>query len=163
MPELDALYSSPLGRARDTAVIVGTANGWLVETVDAVQEIGFGAWENLTRDEIRAIDPAGLDAIDTGRDVRRGGTGETYEEVQLRMANAVERLAQRHPDQSIGIVSHGGAMRAFGTTVLGLDFASRHRLPVAGNTSIAHFVWSHRGPALASWNLTPHLDDRWAG
>jgi broad specificity phosphatase PhoE len=163
MPELDALYSSPLGRARDTAVILGTANGWVVETVDAVQEIGFGAWENRTRDEIRAIDAAGLDAIDAGRDVRRGGTGETYTEVQARMAHAIEQLASRHPDQSIGIVSHGGAMRAYGTTVLGLDFATRHRLPVAGNTSIAHFVRSDRGPALASWNLTPHLNDRWAG
>jgi probable phosphoglycerate mutase len=163
MPELDALYSSPLGRARDTAVILGTANGWLVETVDTVKEIGFGAWENLTRDEIRAIDPAGLDAIDAGRDLRRGGSGETYGDVQRRMANAVERLAQRHPDQSIGIVSHGGAMRAFATTVLGLDFMTRHRLPVAGNTSLSHFVWGERGPALASWNLAPHLDDRWAG
>ncbi len=163
MPDLDALYSSPLARARDTAVIVGTANGWVVETVDAVQEIGFGAWENLTRDEIRAIDPAGFEAITAGRDVRRGGTGETYDEVRSRMSNAIEKLALRHPSQSIGIVSHGGAMRALGTTVLGLDFATRHRLPVAGNTSIAHLVWGERGPAVASWNLTPHLDDRWAG
>lgn len=163
MPELDALYSSPLGRARDTAVILGTANGWVVETVDAVQEIGFGSWENRTRDEIRAVDPDGLASIEAGRDVRRGGTGETYAEVQARMADAAEKLAMRHPDQSVGIVSHGGAIRALGTTVLGLDFATRHRLPVAGNTSMAHIVWSDRGPAVASWNVTPHLDDRWTG
>lgn len=163
MPEVDALYSSPLGRARDTAVILATANGWVVETVDAVKEIGFGAWENRTREEIQAVDPAGLEAIDGGRDVRRGGTGETFDEVQARMSNAVEKLALRHPNQSIGIVSHGGAMRAFGTSVLGLEFATRHRLPVAANTSLAHFVWGERGPALASWNLAPHLDDRWAG
>jgi probable phosphoglycerate mutase len=157
LPDLDALYSSPLGRARDTAVILATTNGWVVETVDAVKEIGFGSWENRSRDEIGAMDPDGLAAIDRGEDSRRGGTGETYGEVRSRMVDAVEKLAARHPGGSIGIVSHGGAMRAFGTVVLGLDFATRHRLPVAGNTSIAHFVYGRRGPALAGWNLTPHL------
>jgi broad specificity phosphatase PhoE len=157
LPDLDALYTSPLGRARDTAVILATTNGWVLETVDAVKEIGFGAWENRTRQEIAAMDPAGLAAIDRGEDVRRGGTGETYAEVRERMTDAIGKLAARHPGGSIGIVSHGGAMRAFGTVVLGLDFATRHRLPVAGNTSIAHFVYGRRGPALAGWNLAPHM------
>jgi probable phosphoglycerate mutase len=163
VPELDALYSSPLGRARDTAVIVGSSNGWFVETVDAVQEIGFGAWENRTREEIAALDPAGLAAIDQGRDVRRGGTGETYDEVRDRMADAVGKLAARHTGQSIGIVSHGGAIRALGTQVLGLDFSTRHRLPVVGNTAMAHLVYGRRGPALASWNLRPHLGSNGPG
>ena len=54
-------------------------------------------------------------------------------------------------------------MRALGTVVLGLDFATRHRLPVAGNTSIAHLVYGRRGPALAGWNLAPHLSRRATG
>ena len=163
LPELDALYSSPLGRARDTAVILATTNGWFVETVDAVQEIAFGDWENRTRDEIKMIDPKGFAAIERGQDVRRGGSGETYDEVRTRMAAAIETLAVRHRGQSIGVVSHGGAMRALGTVVLGLDFATRHRLPVASNTSMAHLVYGERGPALAAWNLTPHLNSGRAG
>ena len=157
-PNSTRSYSSPLARARDTAVILGTTNGWLVETVDAVQEIAFGDWENHTRDEIAALDPVAFAALERGEDVRRGRSGETFAEVRTRMAAAVETLAARHPGQSIGVVSHGGAMRALGTVVLGLDFNTRHRLPVASNTSMAHLVYGERGPALASWNLTPHLN-----
>jgi len=158
MPDLDALYSSPLGRARDTAVILGTSNGWLVETIDAVQEIGFGDWENMTRQEIEAIDPETFAALDGGEDRRRGRTGETYEEVRNRMSVAMSAIAARHPGQSVGVVSHGGATRALGTSVLGLDFSTRHRLPVARNTAYAHLVYGERGPALAQWNVAPHLD-----
>ncbi len=156
MPELDALYSSPLGRARDTAVILGSSNGWFVETVDGLEEIGFGEWENLTREEIGARDAELLTAIDGGQDVRRGRTGETYGEVRDRMTATVGALAARHRGQTIGVVSHGGAMRALGTVILGLDFSTRQRLPVAGNTSLAHLVYGERGPALAAWNLAPH-------
>ena len=163
MPELDAMYSSPLARARDTAVILATSNGWVVETVDAVKEIGFGAWESLTREEIGKMDPEGLAAIDRGVDVRRGGTGEMYEEARSRMCDAVGRLATRHRGQSIGVVSHGGVMRALGTDVVGLSFAERHRLPVSTNTSMAHIVYGERGPALAAWNLAPHLNSSRTG
>lgn len=162
-PDVDALYTSPLGRARDTAVILAATNGHVIETVDGVKEIGFGTWENRTRAEIARIDPAGLRSIDQGVDVRRGGYGETYDEVCRRMSDSVTRLAARHAGRAVSIVSHGGAIRALGTHVLGIDFADRSRLAVPANTAMSRFVYGERGSALASWNVAPHLERTEAG
>jgi broad specificity phosphatase PhoE len=153
----DALYTSPLERARETAALINGGGDLAIEEIESLQEIGFGTWENLTYDEIMAIDPGGLTAMLDGQDLRRGGTGETLAEVRDRMTGTLRDLADRHRAGTIGVVSHGGATRAFATGILGIDVAHRHRLPVMDNTGIAHFVFGERGLAIGAWNLTPHL------
>jgi broad specificity phosphatase PhoE len=75
------------------------------------------------------------------------------------MERAVGGLASRHEGKTIGVVSHGAATRAYATGVLGLDFSQRLRLGLLHNTAMARVVYGPRGPAMASWNLTPHLRD----
>ena len=154
---LDAVYSSPLGRARATALQLVTEADEL-RIVDDVQELDFGAWQNMRSVDIAAQFPDEWDLLrNQNRDIPRGGTGETFADVQKRVAVAVDHIAHGHVGESVAVVSHGGASRAFALGVLGQGYAERRRLALLGNTAYARFIYTPRGPQLASWNSAPHL------
>ena len=156
-PSVDALYSSSLTRAVDTARFVADGHRIELRELPDLQEISFGRWERMTRAEVESADPSAWAELVSGIDVARGGTGETFGQVQQRMHDAIGAMADHHSGKKIGVISHGGATRAFAARVLGLDFAGRQALGLLDNTAMARVVYSSRGPALASWNLTPHL------
>jgi probable phosphoglycerate mutase len=110
--KLEAIYSSDLSRARETAEIVGARVG-LPVTLDAdLREKDWGTWEGLTpveRDHVEFV-------------------GESTEAHQERTLRALRRIADRHPGEGrVLVVTHGGSMRRVQTAALGLA------LPVVEN------------------------------
>jgi broad specificity phosphatase PhoE len=97
----DAVYSSDLRRARETAEIVAAPHGIEVVVDPALREIDVGSWSGLTRTEISERFPDG-----------RRPDGETHEQHAARVRAAVSRLARSHPDGRILLVSHGGTIRS---------------------------------------------------
>jgi probable phosphoglycerate mutase len=95
----DAIASSPLSRAAETARIIASEVGVPeVEIVDALVERNYGEAEGLTGPEI---------------DERFGGVvraRETRQEVLERVRPALLALAGRHPDQRVLVVTHGGVI-----------------------------------------------------
>ena len=85
--ELDAVYSSPLRRARDTARIVADAAD-VPEVVDlpGLVNLDYGQWEGLTAEESAALHPGGTVAAVTHAAVVR---------LALVMAGAAERSTWR--------------------------------------------------------------------
>ena len=159
LPPVDALYSSPLSRAADTARAIADRQGSDVHVVNDLKEIGFGAWEGMTRAEIAVACPDEFAAFNNGgADAVRGGSGETFAGVRRRMANAVGSIVANHAGQEIGVVSHGGATRAYVTEILGIPYENRQRLGLLTNTGFARIAFIGRGPTLVSWNLAPHLE-----
>lgn len=156
-PAVDALYSSPLGRALDTARPIAGRLDLDIATVDDLAEMAFGRWENLTADEIKRAFPDEWERVDRGDDVPRGGHGETYAGAGLRLAAAIGAIAERHQGRTAGAVTHGGVSRAFVTHILGTSFADRHRLHLLNNTAMARMVITGDRPVLADYNVAPHL------
>jgi broad specificity phosphatase PhoE len=101
---LDAVYSSDLVRAHETARIVAEPRGLDVTALPDLREKNFGTWEGLTDDEILVRFP----------DARHGpwGDGETTEDVARRVVAALLRIAESHPGGQVLVVSHGGPLRA---------------------------------------------------
>lgn len=97
----DAVYSSDLQRARETAEIAAAPHGVPVVTDPGLREIDIGSWSGLTRAEIEERFPDG----------ERPG-GETREQHASRVLEAVERIARENPGRRILLVTHGGTMRA---------------------------------------------------
>ena len=99
----DAVVSSPLSRARETANIIAVVLG-LDEptTMDAIVERNYGAAEGLNWGEVERDFPRGTDV--PGR--------ESREQVSARVVPALIRLAEQRPGQALVVVSHGGAIRA---------------------------------------------------
>jgi broad specificity phosphatase PhoE len=101
---LDAVYASDLSRAVETARPAAERRGLQVVTMPELREKRFGTWEGLTDDEVLERYP----------DARRGhwGDGETTEDVAARVVDALRRIADRHPDGRVLVVTHGGPLRA---------------------------------------------------
>jgi broad specificity phosphatase PhoE len=97
----DAVYSSDLRRAHETAVIVAEPHGVPVIADPGLREIDVGSWSGLTRAEIEERFPAA-----------EHHDGETREEHLDRVVAAVERIARAHTGERILVVSHGGSLRA---------------------------------------------------
>jgi len=159
LPEFDALYASPLSRAADTAGAVAERQGLEVSFDDRLKEIHFGNWEGLTTGEIAEKFPEESREFFNGHDVRRGGTGETFDEVQARIRESLGEIAAGHPAHTIGVVAHGGVTRAWAGDVLALPYESRGRIAILDNTGFARVAFGSRGPQIVSWNLTPHLEE----
>lgn len=153
LPKLDAIYASPLRRAADTAAAVASHQGLSVCVDEGLKEIGFGAWEGMTKAEIAKTYPDDLEEFQSGADRARGGTGETFAGVRARMASSLAAIVSNHPGQRVGVVSHGGATRAWATEVLGIPFENRNRLRILSNTGHAKVTFEPRGRGLVSWDV----------
>ena len=97
----DAVYSSDLQRARETAELVAEPHGVPVITDPGLREIDIGSWSGLTRAEIDERFPQGIRP-----------DGETRDQHAARVLEAVERIARANPGRRILLVTHGGTMRA---------------------------------------------------
>lgn len=124
--ELNAVYSSDLQRARETAEIVARTKGLTVETVTDLREVDVGSWSGLTRAEAEARFP------EEYRRWLQGGEGwkdgETYDELGKRVIRAIQRIAQAHDGQRVLVVAHGGTIRAIHAAALGVDVHTYRRI-----------------------------------
>jgi probable phosphoglycerate mutase len=120
--EIDALYSSDLRRAYETAEIVAHAKGLEITADPDLREIDIGAWSGLTRAEIEQRFP-GM--------VRDGG--ETNEAFNARALDTVRRIATAHAGRRVLVITHGGVVRALDRHVLDEPRA------VLGNCETASF------------------------
>jgi broad specificity phosphatase PhoE len=157
-PSIGALHTSPLGRARDTAEIIGNAVGLEPADHDGLKEMAFGSWENLTATEAAASEPDLFAKVFTqGIDLPRGGDGETFTSAGQRVADTFLELVDE-AETDLGAVSHGAVIRSYVLNVLGMPFAERNRLPIPRNTSMTSVLYADRRPLLASYNVAPHME-----
>jgi broad specificity phosphatase PhoE len=101
---IDAVYSSDLVRAHETALIVAEQRGLEVTAIRDLRERHFGTWEGLTDQEIYERFPQVHDGAPWG-------DAETQEEMADRVVGALLRIARAHPDERVLVVSHGGPLR----------------------------------------------------
>lgn len=104
---IDAIYSSDLRRAYETAQAVAARRGLDVVVDPELRERDVGEWSGLTLPEIEERFPEELRRFrDGGRSI-----GESREALTDRVVGATRRIAAAHPDGQVLVVSHGGALR----------------------------------------------------
>ncbi|MGH3045242.1 MAG: histidine phosphatase family protein [Gaiellaceae bacterium] len=133
---LDAVYSSDLRRARETAESVAARQGLEVQARTELREVDVGSWSGLSRPEVEERFPAAFARwLDGGHG---WDDGESYEAMTDRVVAAVLEIASAHPDGTVLVVAHGGPIRALHAVALGLDIAEHRRLkPVAVNAKLS--------------------------
>ena len=155
----DAIYSSDLLRAWETAQALGVALGIAPRPLDALREIDVGAWSGLTHAEVLERDRELVERLESGEDVPRGGSGERFAELYDRVVGAVDQLAAEHPDGRLALVTHGGPVRAL---LLHAARDKRNALPRRfhiGNTSVSLLAGGAAGWDLDAINDMSHLED----
>ncbi|WP_435594885.1 histidine phosphatase family protein [Tsukamurella tyrosinosolvens] len=102
---IDAILSSPLHRARQTADAVAAGRGLTVEVDDDLIETDFGDWEGLSFGEARERDPE-LHARWLGDTAVAAPGGESFDEVHARVAALLVRVTAEHAGRTVLLVSH---------------------------------------------------------
>ncbi len=148
----DAVYCSPLERARQTADAAGY--DYIVD--DDLRETDFGKWDGMTFGEVRERFPAELDAWLADPAVPPPG-GESLVATVRRVAAARDRATAAHPAGTVLFVTHVTPIKAL--TQLALDAPPtvlyRLHLDLASLTTID---WYPDGPAvLRGFNDVNHV------
>jgi len=139
----DAIFSSDLVRAAETAGYLGELTGLPVQLDKDLRERGGGAWEGLTDREIRENYPeAYAEWIPPD--------GEPISAVADRVSAAFERVVESADGSLVVLVSHGAAIGLGIARLLGLPERNRVLGPL-GNCS-----WSVLGQRWGSWRLLEH-------
>ena len=131
--DLDAVYSSDLIRAVDTAAPIAKAHGLEVETDPAFREIDQGEWEGLSVDEIKERWPQ---MWVPARHYNARPGGESPQQVRARALAALRRVVETHPDGVVVITSHGGTIRWLSAEALGYDDRRSARIRGLGNGAV---------------------------
>ncbi len=162
--EIGAVYSSPLRRARDTAQGIAGSHRLEVTVEPDLGEIDAGELEGVQIDTIGKR----LDELLTMPEEALAGVGggswsklphfggEPLDEFQRRVWGAMERIARRHSDGVVVVVSHYFVIITIICAVLNLPLSQigRLRLGVAGISTI---VFDGSVPRLTLFNDTCHL------
>lgn len=154
----DALYSSPLPRALQTAALISPSLALAVKVNSDLEE-----W----RSDDGSVDPDEFMATwralsDKDRQFHRFVVGcETAIEFSTRVQAALHRIIRQHTGQSVVLVVHGGVIQVAFQYFFGYgDAAFRRAYPAAGYTSITHWRQEQGSGkwVLESSNDTQHLN-----
>jgi len=104
---LQAVYSSDLQRARDTAEALAAPHGLRVILDQRLREINQGAWEGMLVDDIAVGFPAEWSAIERDPLQARAPGGESVADVAQRMLACLTDIAPAFPRGPVVVVSHG--------------------------------------------------------
>jgi probable phosphoglycerate mutase len=102
---IDAVVSSPLRRAVQTAEAIAAPLGLAVQIEPDLIETDFGAWEGRTFAEVRGDDPDALTAWRASLDAAPPG-GESFASVGRRVQRARAALIAAHPGSHVAVISH---------------------------------------------------------
>jgi len=124
--ELDAVYSSDLQRARETAETVARAKNLTVVTMADLREVDVGSWSGLTRAQAQDRFPEQYARWLEGGEGWEDG--ETYEQLRGRVVRAIRAIAAQHEGARVLAVAHGGTIRAIHAAALGVDVHTYRRI-----------------------------------
>ena len=155
--EIDAIYSSDLRRAWQTAQALALGTRRTVHADSGLRERRFGVFEGLSFAEIAQRWPDQSERW-RRRDADFGAAGgEVLGDFYERCIATLTRLAQAHPGQTIAIIAHGGVLDCLyrAASHLALDAPRGWKL---GNAAINRLLYSSQGFTRLAWNDTRHLD-----
>ena len=148
-PKIEAVYASPLERARETAAAIAKARGCAVRIERELTELDVGAWTGRTlrrlgrKPEWQVVQrhPSGF----------RFPGGESFVEMQARVTGVLARLVERHPGVAVVAVSHADPIKAAVAHALGVHLDLFQRIVIAP-ASITAIVYRSQSPLVLTLN-----------
>jgi phosphoserine phosphatase len=117
---LSAVYASPLGRAQASAALIAAPHRLAVLTAPAFREMGFGAWEGLTRADVAVRFPDEFEAWRAAPGRVQPPGGDALDAVAARVAGGIAALCEAHEGEAVVVVSHAIVTRLIVLAALGL-------------------------------------------
>ena len=151
LPRVDAIYTSPLERTRETAAPMGTARKLRVGVDRGLLECDFGEWTGLELKKLMKL-PEWRTVQSYPSGFRFPG-GESFLEMQDRMVGSIQRLALRHRGGVVVCVSHADPIKAAVAHALGTHLDLFQRI-VISPCSVTAVLYGSASPAVLTVNST---------
>jgi broad specificity phosphatase PhoE len=155
--KVDAVYSSDLKRAYNTALPIAEHFGLDIITTKEIREIYAGEWQGIPFDQLDSLYPEDRAIYNQIKSYSRCTGGESFGEVYDRSVKEFLRIAAENDGKTVVAASHGAPVRSFICYSLGYDADS---LPKAGsikNTSIHVFEVDGSNAKVIKTNIDEHL------
>tara|TARA_B100001250_G_scaffold414612_1_gene454621 strand:+ start:803 stop:1444 length:642 start_codon:yes stop_codon:yes gene_type:complete len=152
----EAIYCSPLERTKQTAQAISSELELKVKQDRGLLELDVGDWTGRKLTQLRKL--KSWSSVQKYPSGFRFPNGESFTEMQTRMAGTVNRLVERHPGKAIVAVSHADPIRALVAHAMGthLDLFQR---TVVSPCSVTAILYTPNGPVVLSVNNTGELSD----
>lgn len=151
---LEAVYSSPIDRTRETAAAIAARHGLPVKTRRALGEVEYGKWTNRSFKVLARQKTWGL--LHRRPSAVRFPEGESLREVQGRALGEIEKIAEQHPNGMVCIVSHADVIKLVLAHYLGVHIDLFQRIVVAP-ASVSGVRLTAESPYVLSMNVSPGL------
>jgi broad specificity phosphatase PhoE len=155
---LNAVYSSPLERAVETAEAIGRAVKLEVQSNPAFHEIDFGEWTGKSFDELSGDEH--WRRFNNHRSATKIPGGESFLEVQNRVAAELDALAMSYGKAQLAIVSHADVIKAAVGYFAGVPIDLLHRLEISP-CSVSVIALDKESARLLTINNRCELDQLW--
>lgn len=142
LKSVDALYTSPLERARETAAPIAKVLGIKATVERGLLEADFGDW---TGAELKALMKLPeWSTVQRAPSTFRFPGGESFSEMQHRIVGSLERLRAAHPGGTIVCVSHADPIKAAVAHAVGTHLDLFQRI-VISTCSVSVIAWPQPG------------------
>ncbi len=159
---LDAIFSSDLQRAYQTAYEIAKIHNLPVHQDRSFRERCYGICEGMKDGEIREAYPESYKAWYAADPDHFFPDGERKTEsprqFHHRAVNAIREAVTRYPGKKIAIVTHFGVIETAYRTAQNIPLGTHCRMPVL-NTSINRFRWTDGTLELLQWGEASHLEE----
>ena len=153
--KIDALYCSPMKRARQTAEPLSAVTGLAAMAVDGVAEYDRHSNEYVPIEELKATNDPRWQEMLNGQWPPSDEAEDVFFE---RVITSIEEIIEAHPSQKVVIVCHGGVINAYAAHVLGLGLGQQRSFFYPNYTSIHRFAAARSGErSIVTLNETSHL------
>jgi probable phosphomutase (TIGR03848 family) len=148
---VDAVYTSSLDRARQTAAPIAAATGRRAKVDRGLIECDFGDW---TGQQLSALmKKPEWSTVQRSPSSFRFPGGESFVEMQARIVSTIDRLRAAHPGGTIVCVSHADPIKAAIAHAIGTHLDLFQRI-VISPASISVLAFQSSGPIVLSVNST---------
>lgn len=151
--QLDAIYASPMLRARQTAAPLAERFGLPVSIDEGIAEYDQHSEWYVPVEELKATNDPRWHELLSGQWT---GTHETQDEFHSRVHQSIEKIIANHGSQRVAVVCHGGVINTYVATILGLGNTRGFFYP--NYTSIHRIAAARSGErSIVTLNETSHL------
>lgn len=151
LTKVDAVYASPLERARETAAPIGAGRKLRVQVDKGLLECDFGDWTGAELKKLMKL--AEWNTVQRAPSTFTFPGGESFTAMQNRIVGTLDRLRAAHPGGVIVCVSHADPIKAAVAHALGTHIDLFQRI-VISTCSVTAIAYGMGAPAVLTVNST---------
>ncbi len=155
--KFDAIYSSDLSRARQTAQ--ETARLFSMDIIEdkELRERHYGIFERLTYAEVKVRYPEDYARFEARDPEYAFRTGESLKDFSARSIRVISAIAERHKGQSVAVFTHGGVLDKLYRYITGLPLSAERDFGIP-NAGLNRIEVTSSGWKILAWADISHLD-----